>query len=225
MEKHLLLKIWLISVFLLMSGFSQATENYGEEKGCKNLGKVTDIDNLLYQFYSNIDSQCLFEIPTQELQKIWAVRIYDYTDLTLDENIALNKERNEIMIKTPNMLIVSKTEFKGDITFHVFMGEKYNQKGWGGSIGNGDFPKLLPTPEIRIKCFIMGIFKYSNGYDPSERPKPLNKSAYKACFKYFWLNKNLSRDMPALYASTHEDSNVIVQFDFVNKASNLNYFE
>lgn len=224
MNKHQLLKIWFISIFLLMSGFSQATENYIEEKGCKDLGKVTDIDNLLYQFYSNIDSQCLFEIPTQELQNIWAVRIYDYTDLTLDERTTLQKDFKEAF-SIPYRLIVIKTEHEGVIKFYVITSTRFDQSAWGGKVGKGEFPSLLPKPNIQSVEFELISERYIHGYTPDNRAKPLSNSVYKKYSTYYWLNKELSGSKPSLYGYTSSDSNVIMGFYFISKTNVLDFLK
>lgn len=63
---------------------------------CKNLHKVVDIDDLLYQMYSNIDSHCLFEMPTGELEKIWGIPIVDYTFPKI-ETTETNQKLDEVI--------------------------------------------------------------------------------------------------------------------------------
>jgi len=42
---------------------------------CKGLKPYNNLDELLYQFYINLDSDCLFEMSVEELEKIWGVKI------------------------------------------------------------------------------------------------------------------------------------------------------
>jgi len=42
---------------------------------CKGLKPYNNLDELLYQFYINLDSDCLFEMPVGDLEKIWGITI------------------------------------------------------------------------------------------------------------------------------------------------------
>jgi hypothetical protein len=44
---------------------------------CKGLKPYNNLDELLYQFYINLDSDCLFMMSTTELEKIWGITILD----------------------------------------------------------------------------------------------------------------------------------------------------
>ena len=46
-----------------------------QDKGCTNLKKVNNLDELLYQFYTHLDSDCLFTMPFAELEKAWGIPI------------------------------------------------------------------------------------------------------------------------------------------------------
>ncbi len=58
---------------------NQQTSSFAKVKDgdCKGLRKVTDVDDLLKQFYDNIDSDCLFQIGTDDLEKIWGIKVFD----------------------------------------------------------------------------------------------------------------------------------------------------
>ena len=42
---------------------------------CKDLKPFNNVDELLYQFYINLDSDCLFVMPKEELEEIWGIKI------------------------------------------------------------------------------------------------------------------------------------------------------
>ena len=42
---------------------------------CKGLKPYNNLDELLYQFYINLDSDCLFKMPVAELEKTWDIKI------------------------------------------------------------------------------------------------------------------------------------------------------
>ena len=50
----------------------------GPEKkgGCENLHTVTDINDLLLQMYENLDSHCLFQLPRDDLEKKWGIKVF-----------------------------------------------------------------------------------------------------------------------------------------------------
>jgi len=45
---------------------------------CKGLKPFNNLDELLYQFYINLDSDCLFKMPVAELEKVWKTKIASY---------------------------------------------------------------------------------------------------------------------------------------------------
>ena len=124
---------------------------------CKGLKPFNNLDELLYQFYINLDSGCLFEMPVDELEKIWGIKILD-----------------EERFKPKNLQPVSETEFyykpyktendafyvqlsrhradsfliTGDreaIRFSLKITKEYFEK-QGALFSDGSLPKLLPKP-------------------------------------------------------------------------------
>lgn len=219
MKKNQLLKIWFISVFLLLTGFVQASENYGEEKSCKNLGKVTDIDNLLFQMYSNIDSQCLFRMSTKELEGIWDIPLIDYTESTYERNKALDEKRLEIFEKEDTIFIV-KEKIRDILVFSISVTAKYRAKftkeynnSW--ALDTGKFPKLLPVPNIINLTPYDGLdHAHMHGASPIE-PK---NTVYQENSRYYWLNKKSSGQEPALYIYTVPSFRNVAGIRFYNKA-------
>ena len=88
---------------------------------CKNLGKVGDLDDLLFQMYSNLDSHCLFEMPVGELERIWGIPVYDYTPPTDTASEEVNrrniKKRDEYALKrqAERLGIADKVTFLGGV--------------------------------------------------------------------------------------------------------------
>lgn len=88
MQMLLVAHSFLFGTSLILSGCSDkkeqklsvqngATRN-GQEKngGCENLHAVTDINDLLLQMYENLDSHCLFQLPKDDLEKKWGIKIF-----------------------------------------------------------------------------------------------------------------------------------------------------
>lgn len=170
---------------------------------CKNLDKVDDIDDLLFQFYSNIDNQCLFEMPTEELEKIWGIRVLDYVDLSFEEKSQLNVEFKNIKRNEEGIFIAKENYEQSIPAFHIHLADKYRKKnnGWGGSVGKGQYPKLLPSPEIVSDFF----------QDSSESRRQIHGSwsiipkdtVYHKYSQYYWLNKANSDKQPVLLFETN----------------------
>lgn len=79
-----------ISVFILFlfTIFTASAQDEGKEDAmpykelkkhipaeCQGLHKVKDIDDLLLQMYYNIDTYCLFNIKTDDLQQLWGLPV------------------------------------------------------------------------------------------------------------------------------------------------------
>ena len=95
---------------LLLAGCSdavtQSAEDNANRKGadmgkttCKNLGKVGDLDDLLFQMYSNLDSHCLFEMPVGELERIWGIPVVDFTDSKYDKRFDAIDSLNTLYVR------------------------------------------------------------------------------------------------------------------------------
>lgn len=71
--------VLLISILFLTAcdNLSTTVQGVAMPTACKNLHRVENVDDLLKQFYDNIDSHCLFEMDTVELEKIWGIRVFN----------------------------------------------------------------------------------------------------------------------------------------------------
>lgn len=154
------------------------------QTACKNLHKVVDIDDLLKQMYDNLDSQCLFEMPTAELEKIWGIRIFDFVEfqntavnnLTPEQLEIYNPKFNQVIedvrqhFNNNNAIYLEKNgggnfapSAKNNpeiIWFQIHTTpahrKAYSQYTWfSGSVDLGQFPKYLPKPsEIILSEYI-----------------------------------------------------------------------
>lgn len=109
MKKQIIL---LVSCFIGLNACSptQQATNHTEASTmtktnqCVNLHRVTDIDDLLKQMHDNINSQCLFEMPTSELERIWGIRIFDFTEFD-SQNV------NQLSEQSPEQYKVFNNKF------------------------------------------------------------------------------------------------------------------
>lgn len=190
------------------------------QDSCKDLHKVTGIDDLLFQMYNNIDNHCLFDIPTQELEAIWGLKIIDYT--TLEEvsddyinamskaeyaeyskpSIILSEQYHDYRKNGKGIFIVKKESGIGE-TLQVNVTESYAStvdRLWGGGLDKGLFPSKLPKPKI------YGI-PDGDYYPPVSTPAddliivPEN-TVYSSMAFYWWINSDNDINKPFLEIPT-----------------------
>lgn len=197
--------VFIISVSILMSACQAKTS-----EPCKNLGKVNNIDDWLYQVHSNINSQCLFEMPVSELERIWGLPIIDKTvpNTLGDKQVAINMKR---MAEAKTFYIIKKyyTNNHKQIVFQIAPSQTYwqqNHHTFGGSFLEGVFPKRLPQFDIYRKANVKIRIPYD--YDANRafydnHPSLLNKqNQYQSYHDYYWMNSARNRNMPSLEIKT-----------------------
>lgn len=173
-------KKWLSGCLIMLVVACQANPTQtgtpsNTQAACKNLHKVIDIDDLLKQMYDNLDSQCLFEMPTAELEKIWGIRIFDFVEfhntavnnLTPEQFEIYNSKFNPVIedrgqhLNNNNAIYLEKNgggnfapsaENNPEVIWfqiHTTPAHRkaYSQYTWfSGSVDLGQFPKYLPEP-------------------------------------------------------------------------------
>ncbi|MDL2259638.1 hypothetical protein LJB99_02015 [Deltaproteobacteria bacterium OttesenSCG-928-K17] len=149
---------------------------------CKGLKPYNSLDELLYQFYINLESDCLFTMPVEDLEKIWGVKIlakeraqgqsYSQVRDSVDfRNKPYLSEKDAFFIElNQGVLSTNKNLFTIVITREYF--EKY-----GSLFPEGNIPWLLPEP--KIEEFI-------------PRPRVLNRDELKNPPKQHKCKKNWS---------------------------------
>ena len=222
---------------LLLAGCSDAVtqpaEDNANRKGadmgkttCKNLGKVGDLDDLLFQMYSNLDSHCLFEMPVGELERIWGIPVYDYTLPTDTASEEVNRRNSEEIdgytlkrqadqdkykrlhwevIKSNNYDPDNEGEIK-NVVFEIFSAKDY------GVFMQGKYPKFLPPPIIKEpeSEYFMDppyVDHELEGYTPPTEFErngflPPSDTVYKQDTEYFWLNPGRDVKLPYLTLRT-----------------------
>lgn len=129
---------------------------------CRGLKRYENLDELLYQFYINLDSDCLFEMSVEELEKIWDIKILnrhntDYWSFRWISSFAgkpYKFERDAFFVEVIPYIGSKKKMFSINITREY--GEKYHSL-----LPLGHFPKLLPEPvELPTSGGHGGLFSY-----------------------------------------------------------------
>ena len=215
---HFFLLLLVIFSFSASAGISSLPTN----AECKNLAKVNDIDDLLYQLYSNLDSHCLFDMDTAELEKIWGIRVFDLNSAPYasKEYYAVISEMNEFD-KTEEAFYVKKKkgDFRANPNFEIVGTTSYYDKhnGIGGEISQGRFPKYLPPPHIWEMPG--GKFGFSPPPPLTKDTKPLimpENCVYKPYHYYYWIHDKNRPDYPIMFMKTYLDpisGRIIIAYD------------
>lgn len=200
---HELTKLILFSCVLLsLNGCSEPIKTSIDNKNsinlCKNLHKVVDIDDLLKQMYDNIDSDCLFNIPTNELEKIWKIKIfdYDYNKIkTYNDGQKIFQEINQFSNKQQSLYImrtlnIDKSTIKNkDDEFIIYSTNRYGSYSiFEGSFTEEKFPYHLPKPKIKELIF----------FDNQPKGSDNELSDYNPTMEYYWSNSTIENPKPKL---------------------------
>ena len=222
---------------LLLAGCSDAVTQPAEDNAnrkeagmgkttCKNLGKVGDLDDLLFQMYSNLDSHCLFEMPVGELERIWGIPVYDYTlptdtaseevnrrNIKKRDEYALKRQADQDKYKRLHWEVIKSNNYdpdnEGEIKNVVF--ETFSAKDYGVFM-QGKYPKFLPPPIIKEpeSEYFMDppyVNHEVEGYTPPTEFErngfiPPSDTVYKQNTEYFWLNPGRDVKLPYLTLRT-----------------------
>ncbi|MDR2947148.1 MAG: hypothetical protein LBV79_10450 [Candidatus Adiutrix sp.] len=147
---------------------------------CKGLKPYNNIDELLYQFYINLDSDCLFEMSTAELEEAWGIKILDeerfkpinYYPLSETEFYykPYKSEKDAFYVEITS----SESNQYGAKTFTIRATEDYFEK-YGTFFPDEELPTTLPVPtdyeraELQQLCVFPDIAKI-NGHFPGGTP-------------------------------------------------------
>ena len=147
-----------MAVFSFWASFPALAEEVAPDPKtapCKGLKPYNNLDELLYQFYINLDSDCLFTMPVEELEKAWDTKIYyiqtkipHQTKAMRDEFLAqyyssdffgkpYKSEKDTFYIE------IIKSDPTKNNSFHLAITKDYQEK-HGTLFPDGNFPKLLP---------------------------------------------------------------------------------
>ena len=155
-------EIWFKLNFLIPEEKSKKASVNVKNALCRGLKPIKDVDDLLYQFYINFDTDCLFTMPTAELEKIWGVKLYN-NDPDNSKPIKL-EELNSIYVNNPEYfympgdadfgVIVRKNVLENKTSsFTIRMTKAHKDKQDTFFPGNKIYPIFLPAPEMRMKPY------------------------------------------------------------------------
>lgn len=180
--------ILLTAIFCAFSLAAYTKENVNQgskSERCTNLQKVNNLDELLYQFYSHLDGDCLFTTPLAELKKAWGVKIFTAQNIVLSKLEKSAEYDGKPYLTELNGFYILAPHRDG-ITYNFSILETEAQFNEHATLfPNGEYPKLLPKPIGLDWSWYTDKNCSEYGYIP-HRPK--NPGVYKQCHYYFWLN-------------------------------------
>jgi len=191
-QQRLLRLIARIALVMLLS-----VNAIAQDKGCTDLKKVNNLDELLYQFYVNLDSDCLFTMPISELEEIWGFKILS------DERYKTGRESYEARMgpefdgkpyhseADAFYVKASRRDGKTD-RFYVLITEEYYQT-HATLFPEGNYPRLLPPPAKKYDT--EGLPHRGGGQSLIDLPRPSNRGEYKKEYIYFWMSTDRTRQM------------------------------
>ena len=181
----------LIIIFLLCSVPSTV---YSGVTMCKELKPFNNIDELLYQFYVNFDSDCLFKIPVTDLEKVWEINLLDaeriapdkYFDSKMSSMFAAKPYKSE---KDAFYVEILQDRNNNSRSFRVIATKEYFNK-HSTLFPDGKFPKLIPDPIKKISQKEIGPFEDSTSCGPK-----ITGQYMMDLYMYYWLNSDQTRMM------------------------------
>ena len=173
---------------------------------CKNLAKVQDIDDALFQMYSNLDSQCLFDIPAATLEAIWGIPVLDNVDIADEDRGAFNKHYWDLQ-ENAKTLFVGKIRLYGMnmpevIQLYILPTKAYIPHRKAGiffdSVVEGRYPPGLPAAQVKkVEPYYIPPREPPIGGERID-PDPPAQSVYEPWSYSYWINKDNDPDMPIL---------------------------
>ena len=175
---------------------------------CRGLHKVKDIDDLLLQIYTNIDSHCIFDIPMETLERIWGIPLFDrpaYKSIYGEWGDILDNASTLYMEK--NYMYEHDKDLKGKPYYSIHYTKTYGKKNsfFGGSLGRGFLPKNLPRPKVIESNFFGAYPRHPSYVDEAYLKNRDNRLVGDAT--YYWVNHSCDANKPLIQAS---DLNFII---------------
>ena len=232
---NLLTSIFLLTFALLLSGCQPNPSSSKVSEPCKNLGKVNTIDDWLYQVHSNINSQCLFEMPVSELERIWGLPIIDDTkvnwgmmnNLQANQMIQFHKMKRS-QARTFYVIKDVQADNKKLVYFEMVIDSQYRKQQYhtfGGSMLAGVFPYHLPRFDFYQNWSSRTNFTLDPSIDYENHPFIRKEiSPYTKFSHYYWVNANRKRNMPSLEMRTGYIPTV-TRIVFKNHTEDLIWYE
>lgn len=195
MKHQFTLYCYLIAVlFLLMPSLLYANDGIDDKEHrserCTNFKKVMDLDELLNQFYSNLERDCLFVTPLSELEKAWDIEILDEDRLSKEGNfMKLVVGFSDKPYRTSSDAFYLSLSSKHPRKFTIYITNAYYFK-HQTLFPNGNFPLLLPKPAQQMDREPNTFTSCIRDYDFETRE---HSGVYEKSKVYYWVSNDQKR--------------------------------
>lgn len=139
----------LLGVVVALAGV-MSLNAAADGKMSSDLKKVNNLDELLYQLYSYLDSDCLFTMQLTDMEKVWGIKLLSREHLALEEKTEDLRNSSYFAGKPYRSEIdafnvqVSRRENK-TIAFNIYI-TKANDRAQVTLFPMGNYRILLPEP-------------------------------------------------------------------------------
>lgn len=164
---------------------------------CKELKPVNNLDELFYQFYVNLDSDCLFKMRTGRLEKKWGTKVLDRKRLKPGQ-VSQLFDSTEFAKKPYNsekdaFFIERIDRGKDSIMFRIIMTNAYSEK-HHTLFPDRNFPKLIPKPLKRHETQEVNAGLYS---ESESIQYPRNPGVYweLGSYIFYWVSSDNTREI------------------------------
>lgn len=184
---HFVLGI-VTTLFCLLPATSMAEENM-----CTGLKKVNNVDELLYQMYINLDSDCLFTMPLEELEEIWGFKILSRGCLqpgrsSLELWNSTDFKGKPYYSEADAFFVEAHCKNNRTMQFVIVITEAYFEA-HATLFPEGNYPRLLHEPIEKLRTPPIHYDVLRSDVSPAASPRyPQNPGKYNGEYIYFWLN-------------------------------------
>lgn len=113
---------------------------------CIGLKPFKNIDELLYQIYSNLESDCLFKMDPRKLAEIWQIPSITFMDRHKSPVYSDERKSNTDYFNSDLVLEVAEVDGDSDIDYIIIRLDYDNGAGEKGLFSTNKYPKLVPAP-------------------------------------------------------------------------------
>ena len=126
---------------------------------CNDLKPLNNINELLYQFFINLDDDCLFVTPIDELEKVWGIKILYKEGRITEEELQALKNGPDFLGKPhstekDDFFVQASREAEGINKFTIFVTGAYKLHAPLSPFRDENLPKLIPDPLAKesVRC-------------------------------------------------------------------------
>lgn len=173
-----------------MPGTAEKSDSASEKPPCRGLKPINNLDELLYQIYINLDSDCLYDMSASELEKIWDIKILSseraegYAKAELRGSSEF-REKPYGSEKDAFFVEIDHSSAGPANIFEIKITTEYGKK-YGSLFPDGRFPKYLPEPAAIVSNIMRSVDLFE---DEEPWPPPAKEGRYDLSdYTYVWVS-------------------------------------